>query len=58
LFSGGPRIANAGFIGGGLAQLDAIERSGYDVLSKAIKATKLAISRQTFAHLRIHRDRV
>jgi squalene synthase HpnC len=41
------RIAIAGFIGGGLAQLDAIERAGYDVLSKPVKATKVAMARRS-----------
>jgi squalene synthase HpnC len=57
LFSGGLRFAIAGFIGGGLAQLDAIERAGYDVLSKPVKASKAAVTRQTITHLRVHRDR-
>jgi|GEM_PF-246434 len=37
------KIAISGFIGGGLAQLDAIEKSGYDVLAKEIKASKIGL---------------
>jgi squalene synthase HpnC len=37
--SGWGRVAVAGFVGGGLAQLDAIERHGYDVLSARVKAS-------------------
>lgn len=44
LLSGSGRIAIAGFVGGGLAQLDAIERSGYDVLSASVKASKVAVA--------------
>ena len=44
LLSGTGRIAIAGFVGGGLAQLDAIERNGYDVLAQSIKATKTAVA--------------
>jgi squalene synthase HpnC len=32
---GRPRVAVAGFVGGGLAAIDSIERSGYDVLSRS-----------------------
>jgi len=40
------RVAVAGFVGGGLAQLDAIELGSFDVLSSPAKATKIAVSRK------------
>jgi len=49
LLSGSARFAIAGFAGGGLAQLDAIERDGYDVLSHAVKASKPAVIARTCA---------
>ncbi|MCU1488918.1 MAG: hpnC [Acidimicrobiaceae bacterium] len=42
---GSARLALAGFVGGGLAQLEAIERVGYDVLGHAAKASKAAVLR-------------
>src|SRR5262249_22641472 len=41
---GRPRVAIAGFVGGGLAQLDAIERQGYEVLAAPVKASKAAVA--------------
>lgn len=45
--SGWGRLAVAGFVGGGLAQLDAIERRGYDVLSGPVKATRAKVTSST-----------
>jgi len=42
--SGAGRIAVAGFLGGGLAQLDAISAARYDVLSAPVKASKAAVA--------------
>jgi squalene synthase HpnC len=42
--SGTARVAIAGFVGGGLAQLDALERASYDVLGKTVKASKSRIA--------------
>lgn len=47
--SGAARVAVSGFIGGGLAQLDAFEAARYDVLAKDVKASPLSIARRTFA---------
>ena len=47
LLGGTARLAIAGFIGGGLAQLDAIERAGYDVLAAPVKASKWAVARRS-----------
>lgn len=44
LLDGPGRLAIAGYVGGGLAQLDAVERAGYDVLRRPVKATKLAVA--------------
>lgn len=41
--AGRTRLAIAGFIGGGLAQLDALEVAEYDVLAVEVKATKAAV---------------
>jgi squalene synthase HpnC len=41
------RVAVAGFCGGGLAQLDALEAAGYDVFSAPVKATKFAVARRS-----------
>ncbi len=43
LLSGWGRVGVAGFVGGGLAQLDAIERHAYDVLSRPAKASKAQV---------------
>ncbi len=51
LVSGGGRYALAGFAGGGLAQLDAIARAGYDVLAHPVKATKAAMLARTVSVL-------
>ena len=45
------RIAISGFIGGGLANLDAIESNGFDVLSARCKAGKGAMVRRSLAVL-------
>lgn len=37
-------LAVAGFAGGGLAQLSAIERAGYDVLGRRVKASDVAVA--------------
>jgi squalene synthase HpnC len=39
---GRPRLAVAAFAGGGVAALDAVERSGYDVLTRSPRAGKAA----------------
>ncbi len=51
--SGFSRLAVAGFLGGGLAQLDAIERAGYDVLAAPVKASRVAVARRTAAELAV-----
>ncbi len=43
------RVAVAGFLGGGLAQLEAIERHGYDVLAHRVKASKGAVAARAAA---------
>ncbi len=48
-------FAVAGFAGGGLAQLEAIERAGYDVLSRQVKAANGAILRDAVRLLRRER---
>jgi squalene synthase HpnC len=40
---GSDRVAVAGFVGGGLAQLHALRRASYDVLGQTVKASKLRI---------------
>ncbi|HZQ15552.1 MAG TPA: squalene synthase HpnC [Gaiellaceae bacterium] len=50
--SGRARLAVAGYVGGGRANLAAIRRAGYDVLPGAPKAGKLARARQTLLALR------
>jgi squalene synthase HpnC len=42
--SGWGRLGVAGYVGGGLAQLDAIERRAYDVLSAPVKAAKFHVA--------------
>lgn len=44
LLGGRPAMAVAGFVGGGLAQLEAIEAAGYDVLAVQAKASKAAVA--------------
>ena len=44
-------VAIAGFAGGGLAQLAAIERAGYDVLSSPVKASDAAVAREALGLL-------
>jgi squalene synthase HpnC len=43
---GWARVAISGFVGGGLAQLDAIERRGFDVFAGLAKATHPAVARR------------
>jgi squalene synthase HpnC len=50
------RLAVGGFVGGGFAQLDALERARFDVFSQPAKATKGSVARHTFAVL-WHRSR-
>jgi squalene synthase HpnC len=45
LIGGFGRLAISGFIGGGLAQLDALEAAGYDVFGAPVKASKPAVTR-------------
>jgi squalene synthase HpnC len=49
---GGGRVAVAGYVGGGRATIDAIERSGYDVLRRSPHAGSAAKLRATVAVLR------
>jgi len=42
--SGAGRVAVAGFIGGGLAQLDALRRASYGVLDQTVKASKYQVA--------------
>ena len=49
---GRPRIAIAGYVGGGRAALDAIAGANYDVLPAAPRATRRRRARQTIAALR------
>lgn len=41
------RLSIAGFVGGGLAQLDALERSRFDVLAVPVKASKFGVARRS-----------
>ncbi|HLI15224.1 MAG TPA: squalene synthase HpnC [Acidimicrobiales bacterium] len=47
LVPGAGRVAIAGFVGGGLAQLDALEAAAYDVLARPVKARRAAVARWT-----------
>jgi squalene synthase HpnC len=49
LLKGWGRVVVAGFVGGGLAQLDAIERHGFDVLSGPVKASKTHVANRSFS---------
>jgi squalene synthase HpnC len=51
LLGGAGRLAVAGYVGGGLAQLDAVERAGYDVLARPVKASKAAVAARAAAVL-------
>ncbi len=51
------RVAVAGFVGGGLAQLDAVERHGYDVLAYRVKASRCAVGARAAALLAARRRR-
>jgi squalene synthase HpnC len=55
--SGTDRIAVAGFVGGGLAQLHALRLASYDVLGQTVKATKLRIAIESFKLLSAWRRR-
>ena len=44
--SGAARAALAGFVGGGWAQLDALEACGYDVLAHRVKASRSGVARR------------
>jgi squalene synthase HpnC len=46
---GWARVAIAGFVGGGLAQLDAIEQRGFDVFSGLAKASRTSVARRAFS---------
>lgn len=50
-------LALAGFAGGGLAQLAAIERGGYDVLSQQVKAPKRLVASAGLKLYRSYRHR-
>ncbi|MGH9296948.1 MAG: squalene synthase HpnC [Acidimicrobiales bacterium] len=45
LLRGRSRFAIAGFVAGGLAQIAAIEKAGYDVLAHDVKASDLSVAR-------------
>ncbi len=47
LVHGFGRFAIAGFVGGGLAQLEAIERANFEVLAKPVKASKMSLIRHS-----------
>ena len=47
MVKGSARLAIAGFVGGGRAQLDAIERQSFDVLVRPAKAGKAAVARSS-----------
>jgi squalene synthase HpnC len=49
---GRARIAVAGYVGGGRATFDAIERAGFDVLSSTPRATRTAKARRALETLR------
>jgi len=49
---GRARIAVAGYVGGGRATFDAIERAGYDVLHRTPRATRAEKARRAFETLR------
>src|SRR5262249_24568262 len=49
---GRARIAVAGYVGGGRATFDAIERTGYDVLRSTPRATRAEKARRAFETLR------
>jgi len=48
---GTARLAVAGFLGGGLAQISAIEAARYDVLARPVKASKRKVARASVAEL-------
>jgi phytoene/squalene synthetase len=45
---GASKIAVAGFIGGGLAQLQALQAASYDVLGVTVKASRASVARRFF----------
>jgi len=52
LMHGSARLAVAGYVGGGRAAIDALERSGFDVLSRAPRARRVRRLAQTLRALR------
>jgi squalene synthase HpnC len=48
---GRARVAVAGFVGGGLAQIEAMELARYDVLGTTVKASKVAVAARALALL-------
>jgi squalene synthase HpnC len=48
---GWARMAVAGYLGGGLAQAEAMSRAGYDVISRSAKASKASVALHTTAVL-------
>jgi squalene synthase HpnC len=50
--NGTDRIAVAGFVGGGLAQLHALGQSSYDVLGQSVKAAKFQIAAESLKLMR------
>lgn len=56
--SHGPaRLALAGFVGGGLAQLDAIAAAGYDIIARRPKAATPMVARRALALLFARKER-
>ena len=55
---GSARVAVAGFIGGGLAQLDALKANRYDVIGATVKASRVAVASRFFhQYVRARRNR-
>ncbi len=54
---GWARVAISGFVGGGVAQLDAIEQRRFDVFSGSAKAPKTSVARRAFGVWRDSRGR-
>ena len=50
--SGTDRIAVAGFVGGGLAQLRALRLASYDVIGQTVKATRVQLAAESLRLLR------
>jgi phytoene/squalene synthetase len=51
MLPGRAKVAVAGFAGGGLAALEAIERAGHDVLSASPRASRGSLARITLTTL-------